>query len=39
MFDRATSAGAAAWVANVAILMRSAVLWISSRARLREVEE
>ena len=39
MFDRTMSAVAAAWAANVAFLMLSAMLWISSRARLREVEE
>ena len=38
-FDRAMSAVAAAWAANVAFLMLSALLWISSRARVREVEE
>ena len=35
-FDRAMSAVAAAWAANVAFLMLSALLWISSRARLHE---
>ena len=38
-FDRAMSAVAAAWAANVAFLTLAAMLWISSRARLREVEE
>ena len=35
-FDRAMSAVAAAWAANVAFLTLSAMLWISSRARLHE---
>jgi hypothetical protein len=33
------SAFAAAWAANVVFLMLSAVLWIGSRARHREVQE
>jgi lipopolysaccharide export LptBFGC system permease protein LptF len=38
-FDRAMSAVAAAWAANVAFLTLAAMLCISSRARLREVKE
>ena len=37
-FDRTMSAVAAAWAPNMAFLMLSALLWIGSRARLREVE-
>ena len=35
-FDRAMSAVAAGWAADVAFLMLSALLWISSRTRLDE---
>jgi hypothetical protein len=38
-FDRAMSAVATAWAANVAFPMLSAMLWICSRDRRREVEE